>query len=198
MWSSKIDQNHKKVTEELFGRLISYPSDWPPLTAIDLLTSPPIGGTFFCISKMAFVSFQDGSNPMSQEILFYLVPRSRKKASLWTRMDCKAAERVRDAVPNDRTLFWHRARIIIPTSLELPVHLSFKSHSLAASWQTAPAALNLHPSQHPPVEQSEVDLNLQLVVQHGSTVGHSWMWIHVHILGSHSHTDFLSCGVIQM
>jgi hypothetical protein len=44
----------------------------------------------------------------------------------------------------------------IPTSLELPVHLSFKSHSLAlsTSLQTVPAALNLHPSQHSPVEQS--------------------------------------------
>jgi hypothetical protein len=45
---------------------------------IDLLTFPPIGGTFLRI--------QDGNKPMSLEILFYLVSRSRKKASLGTRM----------------------------------------------------------------------------------------------------------------
>jgi hypothetical protein len=39
---------------------------------IDLLTFPPIGGTFFRI--------QDGSKPMSLETLLYLVPRSRKKS----------------------------------------------------------------------------------------------------------------------
>jgi hypothetical protein len=45
---------------------------------IDLLTFPPIGGTFFRI--------QEGSKPMSLEILFYIVRRFRKKASLGTRM----------------------------------------------------------------------------------------------------------------
>jgi hypothetical protein len=43
---------------------------------IDLLTFPPIGGTFFHI--------QDGSKPMS------LVPKSRQKASLGTRMTNRA------------------------------------------------------------------------------------------------------------
>jgi hypothetical protein len=57
----------------------NYLADSRLVPLIDLLTFPPIGGTFRRI--------QDGSKPMSLEILFYLVPRSRKKASLGTRMN---------------------------------------------------------------------------------------------------------------
>jgi hypothetical protein len=56
----------------------NYLTDSRFVPPIDLLTFLPIGGTFLRI--------QNGSKPMSLEILFYLVPRSRKKASLGTRM----------------------------------------------------------------------------------------------------------------
>jgi hypothetical protein len=56
----------------------NYLADSRFVPPIDLLTFPPISGNFLRI--------QDGSKPMSLEILFYLVPRSRKKASLGTRM----------------------------------------------------------------------------------------------------------------
>jgi hypothetical protein len=58
--------------------LKNYLADSRFVSPVDLLTFPPIGGTFFRI--------QDGSKSMSLEIVSYLVPRSRKKTSLGTRM----------------------------------------------------------------------------------------------------------------
>jgi hypothetical protein len=67
---------------------------WPGCSSDQPSNIPTYRWTFFRI--------QDGSKPMSLEIIFYLVPRSRKKASLGTRMvlvSAKCQQRSQNLAP---------------------------------------------------------------------------------------------------